>query len=222
MAATPSDSSARRERLLTFWDFLWRDHAFLRLAFRNAHRVSDELIRSNQPWPHQLAAWKARGVKTVVSLRGGADGAHHKIEKAACEALGLTMVTFRIGSREAPRAEQVLEAKRLFDTMAYPALIHCKSGSDRTGVMGVLYLHLRKGLPMAQAMRQLSLRYGHIGRGDTGLPDYVFARYQSEGEPAGLSFLEWVQRPEYHPDAMKRDYRSRRLGRALENLLRRE
>jgi protein tyrosine/serine phosphatase len=222
MAVKTLDLSTRRDRFRATWDLLWRDHGFIRLVFRNAHRVSDELMRSNQPWPHQLAAWKARGVRTVVSLRGGTDGVHHLIEKAACEALGLRFVTFRIGSREAPRAEQVVAAKRLFEEMAYPALIHCKSGSDRAGIMGVLYLHLRKGLPMAQALRQLSLRYGHVGRGETGLPDYVFAKYQAEGEPAGLSFAEWVQGPGYDPEALARAYRARPLASGLERLLRRE
>lgn len=194
----------------------------LRLVFQNAHRISDELIRSNQPWPHQLAAWKARGVKTVISLRGGTDGPHHLIEKAACEALGLTFITFRIGSREVPSPEQVAAAGRLFERIAYPVLIHCKSGSDRTGIMGVLYLHLRKGLPMAQALRQLSLRYGHLRRGETGLAAYVFARYQAEGEPLGLSFLEWAQGPGYDREALARAYRARRGAVRLERLLRRE
>ena len=52
--ATPSG------RLRTYWDFLFQDHAVLRLAFRNAHWVSEDLVRTNQPWPHQLADWKAK------------------------------------------------------------------------------------------------------------------------------------------------------------------
>ena len=218
----PFDLKTPGGRLRTYWNFMWRDHAVLRLGFRNAHWVSDELARSNQPWPHQLAAWKRQGIRTVVSLRGGTEGSHHVIEDAACRALGLELIVFRLGSREAPQAAQIAAASRLFETIAYPAVIHCKSGSDRTGLMGVLYLHLRKGVPIAEAMSQLGLRYGHLKSGQAGLADYVFERYLADGEPAGLSFLEWVQTPAYDPAAMKAAYRARRGGTLAERLLRRE
>ena len=218
----PFDLSSFRGRLRTYWDFLWQDHAVLRLGFRNAHWVSDELVRTNQPWPHQLAAWKGRGIKTVVSLRGGMDGSHYAIEQAACAKLGLCFITFRLGSREAPSTAQVLAAQKLFGEIEYPALIHCKSGSDRTGLMGVLYLHLRKGVPMRQALRQLGLRYGHLAQGETGLLDYIFRRYQAEGECEGASFLDWVQGPAYDPAALKSAYRAGGGARLLERLLSRE
>lgn len=218
----PFDLATFRGRMRTYWDFLWKDHAVLRLGFRNAHWVSEELVRTNQPWPHQLAAWKARGIRTVVSLRGGTEGSHHAIEQAACAKLGLKFITFRLGSREAPSAAQVLAAQRLFSEIEYPALVHCKSGSDRTGLMGVLYLHLRKGLPMRQALRQLGLRYGHLAHGETGLLDYTFQRYRAEGEAEGVSFLEWVQAPGYDPAALKATYRAGATSRLLERLLNRE
>lgn len=222
MPAAPFDLSTPRGRFRARWAVLWRDHGVLRLAFRNAHRVSEELWRSNQPWPHQLARWQALGVKTVVTLRGGSDDAHHLIEKAACEALGLGFRSFRIGSREPPTADQVAAARRLFEDLAYPALIHCKSGSDRTGVMGTLYLHLRKGLPMRQAMRQLGLRYGHLAGGETGIADYVFARYAAEGEPAQLTLEAWLRQPGHDAASLLGAYRAGRGGWALDRLLGRE
>jgi protein tyrosine/serine phosphatase len=221
-APRPFDLATPRGRLRAYWDFLFQDHAVLRLAFRNAHWVSEDLVRTNQPWPHQLAAWKRQGVRTVISLRGGTEGSHHVIERAACEALGLKFVTFRLGSREAPSAEQVRAAQALFETIAYPAVIHCKSGSDRTGLMGTLYLNLRKGLPIRQARRQLGLRFGHLPHGETGLLDHVFARYLVEGEPAGLSFLEWTQSPTYDPAALKATYRAKRPARWIARLISRE
>ncbi|MGZ3377795.1 MAG: protein tyrosine phosphatase, partial [Phenylobacterium sp.] len=81
-------------RFKTYVDYLWNDHAYLRLGFQNAHWISDELVRTNQPWPHQLAAWKAKGVRTIVNLRGGFDASFHALEKDACARLGLEMVDF--------------------------------------------------------------------------------------------------------------------------------
>jgi protein tyrosine/serine phosphatase len=216
------DLSTPAGRFTTYADFLWNDHAYLRLGFQNAHWISDELVRTNQPWPHQLAAWKAKGVKTVINLRGGA-GSAQDLEREACERLDLALVTFRAGSREAPDRETVLGAQKLFETIAYPALMHCKSGADRAGVMSVLYMHFRRGQPIREAVRQLGLKYLHWPRGQTGVLDYTFETYLEAGEPAGMSFLEWVLSPHYDPEQLKAEYRRRRpRASVVEALLRRE
>ena len=210
-------------RTRAYLDYLWNDHAYLRLGFSNAHWISDELVRANQPWPHQIAAWKARGIKTVVNLRGGFDASFHALEKDACERLGLTLVDFTITSREVPSRDRVLGAKALFETLQYPALMHCKSGADRAGIMSVFYMHFRQGLPIREALAQLSLKYLHVRQGKTGVLDYTFERYLTEGEPAGMSFIQWVESPLYDPAAMKTDFRAGMLGSLLtERVLRRE
>jgi protein tyrosine/serine phosphatase len=159
----------------------------------------------------------------VINLRGGFDASFYALEKAACEALGLTLVDFTITSREVPSRERVIGAKRLFETIAYPALMHCKSGADRAGIMSVLYLHFRQGRTIREALEQLDLRYLHVKQGKCGVLDYTFERYLAEGEPAGRSFLEWVQSPMYDPAGMKAQFRSRMWGRLLtEGLLKRE
>jgi protein tyrosine/serine phosphatase len=217
------DLSTPGGRLKTYLDYMWKDHAYLRLGFSNAHWISDELVRANQPWPHQLAAWKARGIKTVVNLRGGFDASFHALEKDACRRLGLEMVDFTITSREVPSRERVLGAQRLFETIAYPALMHCKSGADRAGIMSVFYMHFRQGKTIREALDQLHLRYLHVKQGKCGVLDYTFERYLAEGELAGMSFLEWVQSPLYDPAGMKAQFRSQMWGRALtDGLLRRE
>jgi protein tyrosine/serine phosphatase len=210
-------------RAKTYLDYLWNDHAYLRLGFSNAHWISDELVRANQPWPHQIAAWKDRGIKTIVNLRGGFDASFHALEKDACERLGLNLVDFTITSREVPSRDRVLGAKRLFETLEYPALMHCKSGADRAGIMSVLYMHFRKGKTIREALEQLHLRYLHVKQGKTGVLDYTFERYLDEGEPAGMSFLEWVESPLYDPAGMKADFRANMWGSLVtERLLKRE
>ena len=210
-------------RFKTYADYMWNDHAYLRLGFQNAHWISDELVRTNQPWPHQLAAWKEKGVKTIVNLRGGFDASFHALEKDACARLGLELVDFTITSREVPIRERVLGAKRLYETIAYPALIHCKSGADRAGIMSVLYAHLHLGLPLREAVKELSFRTLHVKAGKTGVLDYTFERYFADGEPRGLSFVEWVQTPEYDPVRLKAEFQSTMIGNFLtETVLHRE
>ena len=217
------DLSTPGGRLRTYLDYLWNDHAYLRLGFQNAHWISDELVRTNQPWPHQIAHWKRQGIKTIINLRGGFDASFHALEKDACDRHGLAMVDFTITSREVPSRARVFGAKELFETVQYPALMHCKSGADRAGIMSVFYMHFRKGLSIREAMDQLSLRYLHMRAGKTGVLDYTFERYLAEGEPKGQTFLEWVESPAYDPAAIKADFRAQWWGTLLtERIIRRE
>jgi protein tyrosine/serine phosphatase len=109
-----------------------------------------------------------------------------------------------------PSKETVLAAKALFETLDYPAMMHCKSGADRAGIMSVLYAHFRLGQPISQAKQQLSRKYLHVRQGLTGVLDYVFDLYEAEGEPRGMSFLEWTQSPGYDPVKIKADFRANR------------
>jgi protein tyrosine/serine phosphatase len=216
------DLSTTRGRLATYLHYVWNDHAYLRLAFKNAHWISDELARANQPWPFQVKTWRDRGIRTIVNLRHGVDS-HHVLEQEACDKYGVKQVYFIVWSREAPSREQVLGAKTLFEELEYPAMMHCKSGADRAGVMGVLYMHFRKGLPISEAIRQLSFKFGHVRAGLTGVLDYCFEKYIREVEPLGVSFEDWVKSPAYDPAQIKRDFRAQWWGTLLsEKLLRRE
>jgi protein tyrosine/serine phosphatase len=210
-------------RFSTYLHYLWNDHAYLRLGWSNAHWVSPELMRANQPWPFQLKRLRDSGIKTIINLRGGFDGSFYALEKDACARLGLKLVDFTVTSREVPSRARVLGAKAMFDEIEYPAMMHCKSGADRAGIMSVLYAHFRLGQPIGEAIAQLSLRYGHVKQGKTGVLDYVFERYLTEGEPKGMSFLEWVESPAYDPDGIKADFRAKWWGTLLtEKLIRRE
>lgn len=218
------DLSTPAGRFGAYVDLLWKDHAWLRLGFQNAHWVSHELIRTNQPWPFQLKWWKARGVRTVINLRGGGyPTSFYLLEKDACARLGLNLEDFAIASREAPMRDQVLGARNLFDRIEYPAIMHCKSGADRAGIMSVLYAHHRLGLPLREAMKELGLRTLHVKQGQVGVLGYTFERYFADGEPRGLSFFEWVSEPGYDPKQIRADFKAGGLGSLLtEGVLRRE
>jgi protein tyrosine/serine phosphatase len=217
------DLTTRPGRFWACLDFLWNDHAYLRLGFQNAFWVSPEMVRSNQPWPFQLKRWKREGVRTIVNLRGGFDASFFALEKDACERYGLNLVNFTVTSRDVPSKAAVLAARDLFQNLEYPAVMHCKSGADRAGIMSVLYAHFRLGQPIREAMSQLSWRYMHVRQGLTGVLDYIFQLYLAEGEPQGLSFVDWTQSPGYDPKKIKADFRAGRLGSLLtEKLLRRE
>ena len=210
-------------RLKTQLDYLWKDHAYLRVGFQNAHWISPEMLRTNQPWPFQLAWWKRQGIRTVINLRGRFHESYHTLEKDACERLGLTMIDFTADSREIPKRATVLGARDLFEQLEYPALMHCKSGSDRAGMMSVLYAHFRLGQPIREAMKQLSGRYLHVKAGKTGVIDYGFERYLTDAEPLGISYVDWVMSDAYDPVAMKAEFHAQWWGNLwTEKIARRE
>ena len=53
------DLTTRAGRFKAHWDYVWKDHAFLRRWFSNAHWLGPDLVRTNQPSPRQLAYWKS-------------------------------------------------------------------------------------------------------------------------------------------------------------------
>ncbi len=222
MNRPPFKTGTRWDRFKTRMHFLWADHAYLRLGFTNAHWIDDKMLRTNQPWPFQLARWKKMGIRTVINLRGGASSFYY-LEEYACKTLGLAMENFGLTSRSLPTRDEIMAAKALFDRIAYPALLHCKSGADRAGMMSVLYSHIHLGQPIEEARKQLSSKYLHMKAGKTGVLDYLFEVYLRDIHPKGISFLDWVQSPDYDPVKIKASFNASWWGTLLtEKLLRRE
>ena len=160
----------------------------------------------------------------MINLRGVGVDSHHVLERETCARLGLKQVDIiNLGSREVPTREQVLGAKAMFDAIEYPAIVHCKSGADRAGVMSAFYMHFRQQQPISEAMQQLSFKFGHVRAGMTGVLRYPFEKYVREIEPLGISYEDWVKSDAYDPAAIKREFHAGWWGTLLtDRLLRRE
>ncbi|HRJ69276.1 MAG TPA: tyrosine-protein phosphatase, partial [Beijerinckiaceae bacterium] len=122
------------------------------------------------------------------------------------EAHGLALVEFTARSREAPTAETIRAARAMFDTLAYPAVLHCKSGADRAGFMAALYLILRENARVDEALGQLSARYGHWRWSKTGILDAFLERYRDEGESKGIGLIDWATH-HYDPARLTAEFR---------------
>jgi protein tyrosine/serine phosphatase len=216
------DLSTPEGRRRATHDLMWVDHGFLRVVFQNLHWISPEMARSNQPSPEHIARYAAMGIKTIVNLRGFNDSGHYWLEREACEHHGLTLVDTPISSRDTPTKERLWRAKEIFETITYPALMHCKSGADRAGLYGVLYKHWRLGQPLEQAVEQLSGRYLHVRAGKTGMLDFFFEVAAAEMKEKGKPFDAWIEE-DYDPAAVKARFMSGWWGNFLtEKVLRRE
>jgi protein tyrosine/serine phosphatase len=204
---TSNELGTPRQRLYANLDMLFLDHAALRFVWTSRVEVAPGLYRSNQPLPFQLAREARRGTRTIVNLRGARLCGSYALEAEACHRHGLTLVDFPVNSRDVPRRETILAARELFRTLEYPALMHCKSGADRAGLMSVLYLVMIKGEPVERALRHLSWRFGHVRQAKTGMLDFFFERYLDYAKSHPVDFATWVETI-YDPAEVKSHFMS--------------
>ncbi len=216
ISSPPGRARAERELILG-------DHGFLRESFQNLHQISDEMWRSNQPSPAQIEEHvRLRGIKTILNLRGPSTRGYYLLEKEACKKYGVELIDFQVFSRDTPTPERVLEAKALFDAIQYPALMHCKSGADRAGIMSVLYMIFRQDQTVQTASRQLSKKYLHMREGKTGLLDAFFESYLTYAAEHDTDFETWLTTV-YDREKVKADFlKSGTSKLRLDWILRRE
>ena len=186
---------------------LFVDHGILRLLYLNRHRLGQCSWRSAQPAPHQIRALARRGLRTIVNLRGARECGSYRLEKMACERYGIVLVNFKVSSRQAPTREEIRAAAELFERIEYPMLLHCKSGADRTGLIGALYRILKEGEAPLDARRELSVRFGHWHWSDAGILDLFFHSYIEDNKRRPISFLVWVDTV-YDPAELQARFRA--------------
>jgi protein tyrosine/serine phosphatase len=199
------------------------DHAILRQGWRNwGVVVPGRLYRSNHPSPWQLRdAARRVGLKTVINLRGErVDCGSDALSRTEAARLGLAHVDAPFESRGAPHRDRILRLAGIFAEMAEPALLHCKSGADRTGLAAGVFLLLEGGTSEA-ALGQLHWRHGHVSASRTGILDAFFRLYARQAE-GRLPFLDWV-RDEYDEAGLRAAFQSRAWAdRLVDGVLRRE
>jgi protein tyrosine phosphatase (PTP) superfamily phosphohydrolase (DUF442 family) len=151
----------------------------------NLHVVSPgRIYRSAQLSPGALAnAIQRDGIKSVLNLRGGTtNDAWYRGEISTTLQLGAQHFDFPLSAGRELTGAQMDELLALIDRAPKPMLIHCKSGSDRTGLLSALYLYHGEGRPADAAVRQLTMLYGHFPYlfwRDTIAMDRSFWRYVS-------------------------------------------
>jgi len=215
-----------KDRKQAYRDLTWGDHGFLRARFANRHDIGGGMYRENQPSPKRIALLAEDGIKTILNLRAESPKGFYLLEEEACQKHGIKLVNFRVYSRDVHTREKIRAAKALFPTLEYPVMMHCKSGADRTGFMGVLYRHFHMGDSIEQAMEQLSFKYLHIKEGKTGMLDFFFhdyLKYEAQEKENGrdAEFIDWVETV-YEPADVKARFMEQWSGNPITELLRRE
>jgi protein tyrosine/serine phosphatase len=205
------DLSTAKGRAVAWIDSLFIDHAIFRLLWGNlAPVIPGKVYRCNHPTPPRLRRMVRRlGLRTLINLRGKTQSGSDALSRESARELGLEFHDMAFESRGAPQRERILRLHGIYASMRLPAIMHCKSGADRAGLAGGLMV-LFAGGSSADALRQLSWRFGHIKQAKTGILDAFFLHYQREAE-GRKSFLEWV-RDDYDEAALRRDFHANGLA----------
>lgn len=184
------------QRFLATLEALFIDHAFLHMLSPNRHQIAPQMWRSAQPGPWRMGALAREGIKTVVNLRGERDCATYYLEREEAWRHGIQLIDFAVNSRQPPTRDTLLAVEKIFANLTLPALMHCKAGSDRVGLMSALYLLIHEKRPVEEALKQLSFRFGHVRQSKAGVLDDFLEAYQNFNAPlapdAQIDFITWA------------------------------
>jgi protein tyrosine/serine phosphatase len=207
-----------RGRGLAWLDSMLVDHGVLRVVWTNfAPVVPGRLYRSNHPTPGRLARDVRRyGLRSVINLRGPTGNGSDALSREAAARLGLKFYDVPMSSGRAPSRERVQSLVAALQSAPGPALLHCKSGADRAGFAAAVFI-LMQGGSVAQALRQMSLRFGHLRRSRAGVLDAFLLRYAAQAE-GRRPFTDWLHE-EYDEAALSRDYVASGLASFLQTRL---
>jgi protein tyrosine phosphatase (PTP) superfamily phosphohydrolase (DUF442 family) len=130
------------------------------------------------------------GIKSILNLRGGARTGiteWYRAETNAARQLGVEYYDYELSASSELTEAQLEKLMSIVGNAPKPLLIHCKSGADRTGLVGALYLYHFEGKPAQTADHELTMLYGHIPYlfwQDTAAMDHSFWRYVGDHPPA--------------------------------------
>ncbi len=179
---------------------------FQNSLFRGNFGVVDpgRVYRSAQPTSGLPGLIRGRSLSTVLNLRGGSPrDPWYAGEVVACHEAGVAFYDLPMSATSRPGRRELLRLIDLFGSCEYPLLIHCKSGSDRTGLASALYLMVARGLGPEEALGAFTVWYGHVPLLGTQRLHEPFHEYA-----AWLSSRELAHSPRRFRDWVARDYRS--------------
>lgn len=147
----------------------------------NLHTViPGKVYRGAQPSEAELERLLDRyGIRTIVNLRGCSTPlAWYLDEGRVAQRRGIDLEDVSFSAVHLPSAFEVRMLLEVLDRSEYPVFLHCRHGSDRTGLAAAIVLGLQENVPYAEARRALGLYYGHLSFGRTGMLDCFFDLYE--------------------------------------------
>ncbi len=117
----------------------------------NFYKVTENIYRGPRPTQKNLKELQSRGIKTILDLEF-LHTDRYKIKRTGTKfkSLHIRMLAWKIEDKA------IIEAlKILTDANNYPIYVHCKHGSDRTGVVIAMYRMVVQGWSREEAIKEM-------------------------------------------------------------------
>lgn len=176
------------------------------LYFKNNFHpvINGRLYRSGQMSEEELREIVLQhNIRTVLDLRLGEDEANEQgmTEEETVTALGVQYLRVPLRGSRMPSKEDWQKLLIAYDSSPTPILIHCSSGTHRSGIAAAVWLLDKEGATVTEASEQLSPKYGFFKlerklksflKGKETI-DNAFEHYAEAKGKNGLSFRAWVE-----------------------------
>jgi len=132
---------------------------------RNFYEVDrGKLYRSAQLTADELrAVIKKHGIRTVINLQGKRPGTHwYDNEARVLKEAGVPLIDLEMTVESIPKRFELLKLLESYKNAERPILVHCRSGSDRTGEAVAIYKMEYMGQSREEALKSFSLRYTYV------------------------------------------------------------
>jgi uncharacterized protein (TIGR01244 family) len=164
------------------------------ILYRSAEMSDDDLQR----------VIREEKIGTVLDLRFKRNGLDSRVteEKHAANEAGADYYHFPLRGSRLMTKEQILALVDIYNKAKYPILLHCSSGTHRSGMATAIWQLTKGGKDFATASEQLTPKYGFF-RGERQLKslfqghptiDNVLWQYHAAELETGISFIEWAKK----------------------------
>jgi protein tyrosine/serine phosphatase len=152
----------------------------------NFHPITpDEAYRSAKLDRDELEHYiKKYNIKSIVNLLGEDPRKPWYREEIQVSAQhNIKHYDIHLSATHEPTEEDARKLVEIFKTAPRPVLIHCKGGSDRSGLVAAMWKVIVDKAPKSEARKQLSILYGHFPIGKTSAMDRFFQHWDPALQP---------------------------------------
>jgi len=130
------------------------------VTIKNFRQINDWFFRGGQPEPHEFEQLAELGIKTIICLRWSSNVLVEERDLARQSGMNAIFIPLNYWSlptrRDIGRFFEIID-----DDGMRPVFLHCKHGSDRTGMLASFYRMARDGWSADQAYEEMKMAGFH-------------------------------------------------------------